>query len=597
MHRSAARLRHYAVLRRRAQGAISVMTAVFVTTIGLAVLVSVDIGNLFYSQRALQRAADLAAMAAVQQLGAANNAAQQSVNQNGLSITPTVQVGFWDNVSGTPPTYFTPQAAMDGTTNAAKVTLTENVPYFFTVGQRNLTATAIAANTSIVSFSLGSGLAATDANRNQALGLLLGGSVNLVSYSGLANANIRLGDLAVAFGAGSVKELLSLNASAKTLQSFIQTVLSLANISGVTVGVMPASGSAASNQILINNGLINQSVDLVARTSSVGILNVLQGDSVAQADFLSQPSNEQAAADTTVNALDLIMAAAQIANGNSAVNVPALAINAPGVGTVNVSLKVIEPPVIAIGPAGKDASGNWRTQAKTAQVRVGLGVNVSAAGLLSMNLPIGLLVASAQAGAKKNTCAVPRSQSTATISVLPQPVSVCLAQGADTAVNSMTACASASPAPVASVTVPLVTTVTVGLKANVVPLSNTSWTDETIAVSQIGKSPQTDVNGNAPPRVSTCAVGQSACTNLGGLLGGLQPSISTYPSTPLTGVVNAVLAPVLALLTSTLSLIGPLLDTVIINTVGPLLNAIGLDIGYADVALRSLDCDAADLVY
>ncbi|MFX8191851.1 pilus assembly protein TadG-related protein, partial [Acinetobacter baumannii] len=76
------------------------MTAIFVATVGLAVLVSIDIGNLFYTQRALQRSADLAAMAAVQRLDL-SNAAQQSVLQNGLTVdgtnvTLTVVPGVWD---------------------------------------------------------------------------------------------------------------------------------------------------------------------------------------------------------------------------------------------------------------------------------------------------------------------------------------------------------------------------------------------------------------------------------------------------------------------------------------------------------------------
>ncbi|MGT2434011.1 pilus assembly protein TadG-related protein [Cupriavidus basilensis] len=67
---------------RRLRGAVSVMTATFIATVGLAVLVSIDIGNLFYQQRALQRSADLAAMAAVQRLDLPT-AAQQAVVQNG----------------------------------------------------------------------------------------------------------------------------------------------------------------------------------------------------------------------------------------------------------------------------------------------------------------------------------------------------------------------------------------------------------------------------------------------------------------------------------------------------------------------------------
>ena len=164
------------------RGAISVLAAVFVATIGLAVLVSVDIGNLFYSQRALQRTADLAATAAVQRLDLASaspSPALLAVQQNGLTVDGTnvtlaVVPGVWDASTGTAPTYFTAQAAVDGNTNAAQVTVTQNVPYFFLVGNRQLQATAIAKNTSIVSFSLGSGLASVNNGLlNQLLGYLL----------------------------------------------------------------------------------------------------------------------------------------------------------------------------------------------------------------------------------------------------------------------------------------------------------------------------------------------------------------------------------------------------------------------------------------
>lgn len=213
------------------------MTATFIATVGLAVLVSIDIGNLFYTQRALQRSADLAAMAAVQRLDLPT-AAQQSVVQNGLTvdgtnITLAVVPGVWDASAGTAPTYFTAQAAVDGNTNAAQVTITRNVPYFFMVGQRRLQATAIAKNTSIVAFSLGSGLASVNNGLlNQLLGYLLHTNLNLdaASYQGLATTNIRLADLAVALGAGSMQQLLSLSPS---LGSLFNAVISVASQSEI----------------------------------------------------------------------------------------------------------------------------------------------------------------------------------------------------------------------------------------------------------------------------------------------------------------------------------------------------------------------------
>lgn len=211
------------------------MTATFIATVGLAVLVSIDIGNLFNTQRALQRSADLAAMAAAQRLDLPA-AAQQAVVQNGLTVDGTnvtlaVVPGVWDASAGTPPTYFTAQAAVDGNTNAAQVTITQNVPYFFMVGRRQLTATAIAKNTPVASFSLGSGLASVNGGLlNQLLGSLLGNanplSLSLVSYQGLANTNIRVADLMTAVGVGTVQQLLS---TQLTLTQFLMQSFQLAH--------------------------------------------------------------------------------------------------------------------------------------------------------------------------------------------------------------------------------------------------------------------------------------------------------------------------------------------------------------------------------
>jgi uncharacterized membrane protein len=550
---------------------VSILTAVFVATVGLAVLVSVDIGNLFFSQRALQRAADMAAMAAVQRLDIPT-AAQQSTIQNGLTpdgttITVAVTPGIWDASTGAAPTYFTAQAAVDGNTNAAQVTLTQNVPYFFMVGQRSLTATAIAKNTPIVGFSLGSGLLSLNGGLlNQLLGYLLHTTLNLdaVSYQGLATTNIRLGDLAVALGAGNMQQLLTLSPSLSDFYTAVISVASQSGLAGVTMG-----GAGASNALSVGSDL---NVPINVGDGGAGAPGVLQ--------VLALTGNEQAALNTTVNVLDLLTTAAQIANSKSAVSVAPVSLNLVGLGTVNLSLKIIEPPVIAVGPPGQFLSGpnqgQWKTQARTAQVRLGLGITANVLGLVGVNLPIGLMVASAQAHATSTNCAVPRSNSTATISAQPQPVSLCIATGADTTVNSAMNCAAASPAPLVSL--PLIGGVSI--KANVSPTANSGWGDETIAVTQIGQNPQQDVNGNSPPRVATAGVFSSI---LNSNLNQLQLTVLGIP----LGAAGAViLAPVLAL-------IGSILDSVLT----PLLQAIGIQLGYADIKLLSLDCDAVELVF
>ena len=552
------------------------MTATFIATVGLAVLVSIDIGNLFYQQRALQRSADLAAMAAVQRLDLPT-AAQQAVVQNGLTVDGTnvtlaVVPGVWDASAGTAPTYFTAQAAVDGNTNAAQVTITQNVPYFFMVGRRQLTATAIAKNTSIVAFSLGSGLASVDNGLlNQLLGYLLHTNLNIdaVSYQGLATTNIRLADLAVALGAGSMQELLSLSPSLGTLFNAVISVASQSGLAGVSVG-----GAGASNALSFGNDL-NVPINIGdGGASSPGLLQVL-----------ALAGNEQAALNASVNVLDILTTAAQIANSQSAVNVAPVALNILGLGTVTLSLKIIEPPAIAVGPPGQflsgPSAGQWRTQARTAQVRLGLDINVNAAGLLAVDLPIALQVAGATGHAKSTSCTVPRSNSTATISVQPQPVSACIASGAATAVNSALNCGSMAPAQLISMPVlGFLGNQVVNVKANISPTANTGWTDVTIAANQIGLNPQQDTSGNSPPRVTTGSVFGSI----------LNSNLSQLQITVLGLDLSPILAPILAL---TLVPVGQILDVVLT----PLLEVLGIQLGYADIKLLSLDCDAVELVY
>ena len=583
MNRRALPLRDSAALHRHARGAISVLTASFVATIGLAVLVSIDIGNLFYSQRALQRSADLAATAAAQRLDLFYNSpppAQLAVQQNGLTVdntnvTLTTVPGVWDASTGTAPTYFTAQAAVDGNTNAAQVTVTQKVPYFFLVGNRQLQATAIAKNTSIVSFSLGSGLVSINNGLlNQLLGYLLHTNLNLdaVSYQGLATTNISLADLAVALGAGSMQQLLALSPNLGTFFNAVISVASQSGLAGVSVG-----GAGASNTLSFGNDL-NLPINIGdGGASSPGLLSVL-----------ALAGNEQAALDATVNVLDLLTTAAQIANSKSAVNVAPVTLNLVGLGAVTLSLKIIEPPAIAVGPPGQFLSGpnagQWKTQARTAQVRLGLKVVVGVPNLLAVTLPIGLTVASAQGHAKSTSCTVPRSNSTATISAQPQPVGLCIAANADTSVNSTMDCASAAPAPAVNLSLAGLGLVGVGLKANVSQAPNTGWGDETIAATQIGQNPQTDTSGNSPPRVATQSLfGSILNSNLNQLT-------ATATILGITVDVTAIAMPLLA---PTLSVVGQTLDGVL----SPLLELLGIQLGYADIKLLSLDCDSVELVF
>ncbi|WP_439893684.1 TadG family pilus assembly protein (plasmid) [Ralstonia sp. 25C] len=562
MHRSAARLRHRIVLRRRAQGAISVMTAVFVTTIGLAVLVSVDIGNLFYSQRALQRAADLAATAAAQRLDV-QNAAQLAVQQNGLTVDGTnitvVPVpGVWDAASGTAPTYFTPQswATMTGSTNAVQVTVTQNVPYFFTIGQRTLQATAIGKNTPLVSFSLGSGLVGVNGGvLNQLLGALLGSpnplTLSLVSYQGLASANITVGQLMAQLGVGSVQQLLSTQIS---VGQFYTAVLTAAGQQAL-ISAMPIGATVSGTNIALG--------DNSGTGGTSGVLALLAG-----------VGNDQAAVNAQLNTLDLLSTAAQVANSKNAAQI-SVPLSVPGLTSVTLNMKIIEPPVIAIGPPGKNLAGQWRTQAHTAQVRLGLNVSLAGVSLASnllgpitgpLSVPIGVSVAGANAHAVDASCPVPRTNASTDISGSISPLSTCIASGADS-VSGALSCG--SPATVASV---------LGL-INVTlyePLSPTA---------------AVPFGSDMPYSGLTISAGQTKrATATGGIFTALLSSTNLQVGTSVLGLGVSLNV---GSITSALGTIGGILDSVL----APVLAALGIQLGYADIKVISVGCDAVELVY
>ncbi|WP_231409481.1 TadG family pilus assembly protein [Ralstonia solanacearum] len=539
---------------------VSVLTTVFVATVGLTLLVSVDIGNVFFTQRALQRAADMAAMAAAQRLDIPTQAAQQSVAQNGLTVTPTVVLGVWNATNtAAAPTYFcaSGNVGCSGTVNAAQVTLTQNVPYFFSVGQRSLTATAIAKNTAIVSFSLGSGLASVNGGLlNQMLGALLGNSnplsLDLVSYQGLANTTIRVSDLMAALNVGTVQQLVSSQVSLSQLVSAVVSAGGQNGLTGVSVGTVLAPNTLVIGPLL-RSTLINVG-------NSTGTPGVLQ--------FLAQAGNDQSALNAQLNVLDLVTTAAQIANNQNAVAISIPSLTLPPLAGATLNLKIIQPPVIAIGPPGKDTSGNWMTQASAGQVRLGLNVSASVPGAATINVPIGVVVAGASAHAVDAYCPVPRANLSADLAGTISPVSACIAAGADSVASGTLNCGSAGAAPLLSLLgIPLVS-----IYSNPPPSSSVSFGSDT------------------PYSGLQIAVGQTKrATATSGFFSALLSNNLTV--TPLPSLLPLPVS--LSAISAELSTVGSTLDSLLT----PALELLGVQLGYADIKVLSVNCDAVELVF
>jgi uncharacterized membrane protein len=100
------------------------------------------------------------------------------------------------------------------------------------------------------------------------------------------------------------------------------SVASQSGLAGVTMG-----GAGASNALSVGSDL---NVPINVGDGGAGAPGVLQ--------VLALTGNEQAALNTTVNVLDLLTTAAQIANSKSAVSVAPVSLNLVGLGTVNLSL-------------------------------------------------------------------------------------------------------------------------------------------------------------------------------------------------------------------------------------------------------------------
>lgn len=327
----------------------------------VAAALSVDIGRQVLEKRADQSVADLAALDAARAVGnfptsalpatlsaAAQTAATASAARNGFSPDATHSVtavlGSIDSTSNA----FVPTG-----TSAVQVTVGSAIDYVFMPGTKNVLARAVArVGSPEAAFSVGSTLASLDTKKSRLdpiLSTWLGsGSLSLVSYDGLATADVALSSLQ--------RELLEMGFDVGTAQKLLDVDLTLVQLLTATAQALGQDGEPTA-QTEIN--------DLI--TASVTTSNTLRlGDFVN----IAQPSSD-AALDAAVNVFQLVTSSAQVANGNSFVDVPLTGITVPGVTGVTLKARVNEPAQIAVGPIGTSADTSQVTLRVTANVPLG----------------------------------------------------------------------------------------------------------------------------------------------------------------------------------------------------------------------------------
>lgn len=579
--------------RQHQRGSLVINLAIAMSLI-VIVLIGTELGYLFYMKREMQKAADLAALAGAQQIAntdgctAARTAAKLSANGTGESDSKRnlpsifaisdndIECGQWDPLKTNQPDHF--EVTTIGQ-NAVRVTISKiPMALFPSFGaDRTITGKAVAANNPIASFSIGTGLASLDGGVvNKLLNALLGtgNSINLdiVSYKGLANTQIRLLDLIAASpGVGTVDQLLKTEVTVRELTLLMLKVIDPSNTLAVDV----------------LNSIISASVSSV-RVKIGDLLNV------------TTPSPE-AAASANINAFDLLMVAAQVSNGTNFINL-GTALDLGPILKIESKLKIVEPPSIAIGEAGKDINQHWKTQAHSASVRLFLDASIvdtskipvinGILNIQALHLPLYIEAAPGDAWLSNIQCNNPRKNSVVSIGVQPGLANVCIADNLASQMGNTSAPASCNaPATVSRISILDILGSPIGIDVKAtVPLSMMTPPSPNAPTLQFD-----GVIGNDDDiqRTNSNAVGSVLSNTVRTLTRNLELKACVrilfdicLNASAVAGLLNTlnnlILTPVLGLLDS---------------IVEPLLTLLGAQLGYSDVHHQSLTCGEAKLVY
>ncbi|MNQ07025.1 hypothetical protein D3C85_197920 [compost metagenome] len=425
---------HPCVSLPRQRGSMAV-AVVFAVLVGVAMLGVAQLGYGYYMKREVQKAADLAALSAVQVLGMGAPAdctrASAAGKTSALANLPnifdtfaaddvTVQCKLWDSTraDASGMHVFDPTGAQ--TFNAVRVTIRKELASLFgTLGlSTTVSVNAVATNTQpVAAFTVGSRLLRLE--RGGLLSQLLStvgaspAQLDVLDAAGLASVNITpsgllqaLGlPLSVATGVGTPAELAALDNL--TLGQLLQATLTVVN----------QSGTAAADI-----GLISNAINTVLAVMPLNLPVKLFGDG-GVLDLSVAGGDATGALAANVNALNLLETALVVANGQNLIN---LGLSVPLLG-VDARVRVVEPPTLAIGGIG--------TQATSAGIRVYLRVNTSniplvgplLANTLNTRVDLPIIIDVAQStGTLTNLCQAPLTEHQATIAVTAAAASICL---------------------------------------------------------------------------------------------------------------------------------------------------------------------------
>ncbi|WDD92841.1 pilus assembly protein TadG-related protein [Burkholderia sp. FERM BP-3421] len=569
---------------RRQRGSLATL-AVLALAVAMVALGAIDIGNLFYQRRQLQSIADMTALAAAERMddGCVQPpvTAQSVALANGFDSTVAGQTlstacGRWDLKDNSGPSFYTaaasPAAGSDAQLNAVQVTVTRSVPYYFLGPARTVSAVSVAQATDIGTYSIGTTLAQLQGGAvNTLLNTMLGTNLNLslVSYEGLASAHIKVSDLMNVAGASTVNQLLAMQVSVPTLASWLSSALAATTVVNTNLQTDLSTMSSIASATYTNS----QNIALGNSTSTPGLLAV----------NLSDP---QTALNAMISPFDILMTAAEIAAGQSALTLTGgLSIGGQG---ATVQMQIIQPPVIAIGEGGIDpVSHTWRTVARTAQVRLYLNVSLGTTNLplgllgalvpVQVSLPLSLQVASGTGWLQSAACTASTATCASVIGVQTGIANLCVGN-APTNMSASQPFSCSTPATLVNVLNLVKITALAALPASVPAATAPTLT----FYGTTGGYQSTNANGVG-------SVLGNALSGLGASLQQTQVTLLGGLSLPLTPVESA---------------LGSFLNTALTPVLGgldaavvPLLQTLGVQVGESTIHDIALSCGVSTLVY
>jgi len=360
------------VRRRNERGAVVLMTALFtVVIVGVSAL-AVDLGMQRVVRRDMQALADVVALDLARDLNKGKTEAQvfadptwalhkdQSVARNSTTLgdapVVTAALGRVDSTGA-----FTETTSTEVPT-AVKVTATSSIRFAFVTGRGAAARSAVATSNPPTNcptgdpsciptpqaapeacFTIGSWAANLNSGNSALLNRLIGGalSTTVIGYDGLATSKITLGDLATQLNLGTVEELMTTTIKVGDWLKATETILrrhgDVANADLLASIRQPATQLAAN--------VVNQQISLGAQVDAMG----------RPVGLFDLTNSGDTGLSATVNALDIVTAAAFIANGTNAIDVSP-GVTVPGVGAIVATATVIERPHLVCGQVGKSGS-------------------------------------------------------------------------------------------------------------------------------------------------------------------------------------------------------------------------------------------------